>query len=508
MKNPSITLRTILIILGMALLLPGEIKAATGGAGSTGGILYVGGSEGVVGWAQASNGSVISTDVYVTKRGETVDKQICSQGNVAANQTLTDSENSIGSKNGKVFVFKNSCLSALIDGDYDVYVALGPNLFATVFPFTVRTLDSISNSRIWLHYLGKMVDRVPGNYDSYPTVMKDGAVYKMWYVSGNGGDNVFYATSSDGLNWNLETGPLPGGAVLAPTVTSCTCHDNGLVGTCTTGTFAADDMHTADPSVVKVSGVYYMYFTAASKQWSCFGSNNSVYLATSTDGKNWTKYKDTSGNLIAVMRPLHPCVGQAECSTGYGAGQSSVIYKDGIYRHYYTDLTDQTMGFSMGTSTDGKNFGSITNGVMGDLTWDIKYSTYLGNYFGMVSIPSNPRSPGTLRITTSNDGLTWQPTVNVGMSGLTSDISHFVPNNGGLLSDPVGIIGGNHTIYYTGAGWGMQDGGDSATNSWDIIGVDVWLSRGKNYTNFGDWFKGLVGNLTTMSDLKFLMSKI
>ena len=132
----------------------------------------------------------------------------------------------------------------------------------------------------------------------------------------------------------------------------------------------------------------------------------------------------------------------------------------------------------------------------------------MGNYFGMVSIPSNPRSPGTLRITTSNDGLTWQPTVNVGMSGLTSDISHFVPNNGGLLSDPVGIIGGNHTIYYTGAGWGMQDGGDSATNSWDIIGVDVWLSRGKNYTNFGDWFKGLVGNLTTMSDLKFLMSKI
>lgn len=62
-----------------------------------------------------------------------------------------------------------------------------------------------------------------------------------------------------------------------------------------------------DPSVIKVSGIYY----------------NKIYLATSTDGVNFTLFN----NAIVDC----PDGGKV----GYGSGSPSVVYKDGTFYLYY-----------------------------------------------------------------------------------------------------------------------------------------------------------------------------
>lgn len=500
LKNYKSLLFVIILILGIFSLAKNS-QAATGTSGSQGGIFYVEGVDGIVGWARGASEEVISVDYYITRRGDplTATSWICSAGSIPANQSLSDDNNRFSGHQGRLFASNGSCLRDLPDGDYDLYLALGPNLFALLSPpnrpefwFSVRTIDSISHTRLWMHYLGVMINRQNGLYDSYPTVMKDGSTYKMWYVSPvcNYGDTIFYAESNNGISWNLINGPSDCGTVLHPTSNTCVCSDSGTGGTCN---FFLDDMHTADPSVIKVGSTYYMYYTGASKQFSCFGSNNRIFLAMSPDGRNWTK-RATNGNPQAVISPQNPCPDIFNCRVGYysgwyGAGQSSVIYRDITgdghpeFIHYFSDWTTSTMAQSLALSTDGITFQNPQNGVTGEATWDVKYQNYLTKYVQFNAIPTNQGQPGYIMFQSSGTGLpnSW---IGVGqseggrqvlikMDSFTNDQNHWVINNGGLLGNPVGTITDRNTIFYFGAGQGMQP----LETTWDIAGVDVWFSK-------------------------------
>ena len=109
-----------------------------------------------------------------------------------------------------------------------------------------------------------------GNWDdegvSTPSLLWEDVEFKMWYGGHDGSTwRVGYATSSDGVSWTR----FPGNPVL----------DVGPVG-------AWDESAVSHPSVFRLNGLYYMYYTNA---WDAT-QGSSTGFAWSADGENWTKH--------------------------------------------------------------------------------------------------------------------------------------------------------------------------------------------------------------------------
>jgi predicted GH43/DUF377 family glycosyl hydrolase len=106
-----------------------------------------------------------------------------------------------------------------------------------------------------------------GTYDdagaSFPSVLKDGGVYKMWY---SGYDDVhyriLYATSPDGQSWTYQNLAIDIGS--------------------TPGDY--DYIYALEPAVMKdVNGMYHMWYSGNN------GTHVCILNATSPDGATWTK---------------------------------------------------------------------------------------------------------------------------------------------------------------------------------------------------------------------------
>ncbi|MBI2440388.1 MAG: hypothetical protein HYV35_03350 [Lentisphaerae bacterium] len=123
----------------------------------------------------------------------------------------------------------------------------------------------------------------PGNGDTvdvfYPTVIKDGAVYKMWYTGYNGTNNrIYYATSPDGLTWTKYNNAIP--------TNSNTTSTDGRIPLGTAG--KGDQTSAYIPVVIKVGNTYKMWYGGYD------GANARIYYATSPDGLTWTKHNNTT----------------------------------------------------------------------------------------------------------------------------------------------------------------------------------------------------------------------
>ncbi|MDX3763771.1 hypothetical protein [Streptomyces sp. AK02-04a] len=157
-----------------------------------------------------------------------------------------------------------------------------------------------------------------GVYNYVPSVLQDG-VYRMWWCGSDPqhpGDHVFYAESSS-LNgpFHARGSSAPYESVFSPT------HAD---------TF--DGLHTCDPSVIRVNGVYYMYYGGSLGKvvhgkagWTTIG------LAVSHDGIHWARANKGRPIITPALRK----------NTGnhYGAGQPTVSYRDGLFYLMYTDST-------------------------------------------------------------------------------------------------------------------------------------------------------------------------
>jgi predicted GH43/DUF377 family glycosyl hydrolase len=142
-----------------------------------------------------------------------------------------------------------------------------------------------------------------------PTVIKDGATYKMWYcgydvvVNGQSTDgkaNIGYATSSDGINWTKYAG-------------------NPILTTST----GWESIYVQDPHVIKENDVYLMWYGGGADD-SYF--DQQVGFATSSDGINWSK------------SALNPVLERGDIGAwdDHLASFPTVIQDDGIYKMWYT----------------------------------------------------------------------------------------------------------------------------------------------------------------------------
>jgi hypothetical protein len=152
-------------------------------------------------------------------------------------------------------------------------------------------------------------------YNYAPSIMDTGSGDDMWWCSQlpsepRPGDEILFAQGG------TPDGPFgaPGGGPAAQVFV------NSASG--------FDQLHTCDPSVVLVGGIYYLYYTGTSNQQ---GQNNAIGVATSSDGVNWQRANNGA--------PIVSAAGDVTGGNAYGAGQPSVVYLNGWFYLLFTDTT-------------------------------------------------------------------------------------------------------------------------------------------------------------------------
>jgi hypothetical protein len=206
-------------------------------------------------------------------------------------------------------------------------------------------------------------------YNYAPSVMLENGRYRLWWCSQLGianppGDDILYAESG-----SLD-GPFAG--------------PDGRRGTPVfsgSGT-GFDAMHVCDPSVIKVGGTYFMYYTGSAGDHA---HGNTIGVATSPDGRVWSR----------TGRPIVQPARNVLNGNLYGAGQPSAVYLDGWFYLMFTDTSGQDVGpngagqfvlrakdplFGSGVETltpggframpdTGSRFRSVVDAFSADLMW-------------------------------------------------------------------------------------------------------------------------------------------
>ena len=307
-------------------------------------------------------------------------------------------------------------------------------IFLSKFPQEKQTYGQTNgiNLEVSSSYYGRVAGG-PREEDYAPSIMLDNGGYKMWWCHYHHGkeykDHIWYATSIDGFNWSEPISVLEHG------------NSGGQEG-----------YNTCDPSVIKVGDVYYMYYTSDSP--SRIGRDNQIFLATSYDGIHWSKYPSDEN-----PQPVIPCENP---DGSYCVGQSSLLYLNNQFIHYFTEQTTEETGrrdkIYLATSTDGINFNRENNGqpiIYDQAGVDVKYTPNLGVYFAVY---------GGGSWIASTDGINWPAHDPNKFIETQKEFNH----NFGLLGSPIGTIE-DETIAYYGAG--TRDPG-----SWDIDATIINLS--------------------------------
>lgn len=132
-----------------------------------------------------------------------------------------------------------------------------------------------------------------------PEVYRDGDRWLMWYggQGRDGHDRIHLAESPDGKSWTKR----------------------GVVLECGTAN------HVNDPSVVKIAGVWWMYYTVAET-----GEADEIAAATSPDGITWTK----RGVVLAR--------GAGDAWDSLKVGRPSVLHEGGVFKMWYDGQPTET----------------------------------------------------------------------------------------------------------------------------------------------------------------------
>jgi hypothetical protein len=303
----------------------------------------------------------------------------------------------------------------------------------------VQLVDSDANG-IWYAYAPSII-------------LKDG-VYHVFFCSvGASGawDYIRYVSSADGKNWSHPT------IVLRATAA------NGF------------DMAACDPSVVYYQGWYYMYYSSAYAtgpnlyqtviQVARSANLIGAYL-TYTQRGTW---EDTPSDPTVIIQPL---VTRSQDPTGYGAGQQTVLARNGKLLMWYTDDSlDPNAGLRtfMLTSSDPVSWAPSQQAQINVLdahSIDVKFDVAKNEY--VMTRIINPHSANAyLTRSFSSDGKVWGPFETL------IDVNAFpdYANNVGAAGDETGLTVSGPTLVGFGVPWDLRK--NDIWGQWDLYEVFV-----------------------------------
>lgn len=194
----------------------------------------------------------------------------------------------------------------------------------------VTTSGALTNGTAWHAYpeyviapaLPSEMPHATGNVYA-PDVLYEDGVYRLWYggQSENGHDAIHFATSADGVRWTKY-------GVVLPTGTA---------------------NHVNDPSVVRVAGSYFMYYTVAPE-----AELDQVWCATSPDGLNWT-----------VCGPVLLPNASLAAWDSLKVGRPAVVHENGVFKMWFDGSQADPAAPTRALPGSGRHVGyaTSTNGL-------------------------------------------------------------------------------------------------------------------------------------------------
>lgn len=173
-----------------------------------------------------------------------------------------------------------------------------------------------------------------------PDIFVENGLYMMWYGAQgrDGHDAIHLATSSDGFHWKkygvvIETG---------------------------------QNNHVNDPSVVKVNGTYYMYYTVAPVD-----EIDEIWVATSLDGFHWDIHGKVIGQSIAGWDSLK-------------VGRPSVLFMENEFKIWFDGMEKDPVDPTKPKQGTGRHVGYATS--VDGLTWEKWLGNPIFNHSGAIDV--------------------------------------------------------------------------------------------------------------------------
>lgn len=306
------------------------------------------------------------------------------------------------------------------------------------YPIPIKR-ERVNNNLVYSEYLGNLFYTKWGAYSASGFFDSEDQKWKLWYGAGTpehgSSDNIYYTETTD-LNrpWSkpqrLTTDHSTRHTLIDPTG-KLRAH-NEQIG------------YGGDPSVIKVNGTYYLYFSGLEKELNDgrYTHWNKIYVATSENGQNWT---------VAGI-PVDCATGG---SLGYGAGSPSAVYRDGtFYLYYYTQAPDarypdEPTGLVLKKSRDGIHFDQGISIHRGMGAMDVKYIPSLNIWAGTYYTEAGQFHPDTkagIRVAFSEDGFSWNFDCS-DKSLIAQNMNYPLNHNPGFIGNELGH--GYETMFLT-----------------------------------------------------------
>jgi hypothetical protein len=274
-------------------------------------------------------------------------------------------------------------------------------------------------------------------YGYAPSILKLDLTYHAFYCSnsepGGGLDSIRYTFSLDSIKWSKPQIILRARPNIDPTTRKMT------------------NRAACDPSVVLYKGYYYLYYSNNHQTALVLGNEAttaqttiSVARAHQIDGKylTYTKRGTWEDNPLDVKNIVLPQIERHGSPGSYGAGQQTVLVKDGkIYMWFTDDSVRAGQNIEVHTyflqSSNPLIWGAkpIRTNISNMNSFDVKYDPK-SRYFVAIGILKQHTSLTSLAVSKSVDGIIWSKPKTIIPEGNFPRFTH----NSGTSSDNQGFL--------------------------------------------------------------------
>lgn len=264
------------------------------------------------------------------------------------------------------------------------------------------------------------------SYSYAPSIIRvDGQYHAFFCSAGDGGgdwDHVRSVTSPDGVSWTSPQSVI---------------------------TSSGDERANCDPSVVRFDagdGPYYYLFYSGNR--FNVQTVNYVSRAATLDGPflKWTQrgtWEEQPSDPQVIVAPV---TATPDNSGVYGAGQPSVVVRNGVLYQWYTDDTTELPARRQGrvflrTSRNATEWSESRQTNVEAASVDVKYDA-TRDQFVMFNVANEHQATSYLAMRVSKDGVTFSDSITVCDSSCMPDWA----NNPGISGDDQGHLIGDQVL--------------------------------------------------------------